>query len=119
MSRSPARRVIVRLVRLLVATTACAPCVAAIGADADAKMKLGRAVFTKIAEPQCGICHTLKDAGATGTIGANLHELQPDAARVAEAVRNGVGVMPPYAGKLTDEQIKAVSEYVARATAPK
>jgi mono/diheme cytochrome c family protein len=82
-------------------------------------MQIGRSVFTKIAEPQCGVCHTLVDAGTTGTLGANLQELQPDAARVAQAVRNGVGVMPPYAGKLTEEQIKAVAEYVARAAAGK
>ena len=58
---------------------------------------------------------TLKDAGTTGTIGANLEELKPDAMRVEEAVRNGMGPMPPYAGKLTEEQIKAVAAYVARA----
>ena len=107
------------LARFIIAAAACVPFVSSFAADADAKMKLGRAVFTKIAEPQCGICHTLKDAGTTGTIGANLQELQPDAARVAQAVRNGVGVMPPYAGKLTEEQIKAVAEYVARAAAGK
>ena len=86
---------------------------------AEEKTELGRSVFTRIAEPQCGVCHTLQDAGTTGTIGANLEELKPDANRVAEAVRKGVGVMPPYAGKLTEEQIKAVAEYVARAAAGK
>ncbi|MBI4290040.1 MAG: cytochrome c [Betaproteobacteria bacterium] len=89
----------------------------AAGADANAKMELGRTVFTKIAQPQCGLCHTLEDAGTTGTIGAKLEELRPDANRVAEAVRKGLGVMPPYAGKLTDEQIEAVAHYVSRAAA--
>jgi cytochrome c6 len=83
-------------------------------ADADAKTKTGREIFTKIAEPPCGVCHTLRDAGTTGQIGANLEELKPDANRVAEAVRKGIGVMPPYAGKLTDEQIDAVAQYVSR-----
>ncbi|HET7596338.1 MAG TPA: cytochrome c [Burkholderiales bacterium] len=108
---SPAASARSRLAALLL--VAAAP--AALAADADAQMKLGRQVFTKIADPQCGVCHTLKDAGTTGTIGANLHELTPDAARVAEAVRKGVGVMPSYEGKLTDEQIKAVAAYVAQA----
>lgn len=78
-------------------------------------MALGRKVFTEVAEPKCGVCHTLQDAGTTGEIGARLEEIQPDARRVAQAVRNGLGVMPRYEGKLTDEQIEAVAYYVARA----
>ena len=78
--------------------------------------ELGRKVFTQIAQPSCNICHTLRDAGATGTIGPVLDELRPDAQRVAMAVRKGVGVMPPYDGKLTREQIEAVASYVSRAT---
>ena len=96
-------------------TAACALLAPAVAADSDAMIKLGREVFTKVAEPPCGICHTLKDAGTTGTIGANLEELKHDAMRVEEAVRNVMGPMPPYAGKLTEEQIKAVAAYVARA----
>ena len=84
-------------------------------AGAQAKMELGRKVFTQTAVPQCGVCHALADAGTTGTIGAKLEELKPDAARVAKAVRDGVGVMPPYADKLTVEQIEAVAYYVSRA----
>lgn len=75
--------------------------------------ELGRKVFTQIAQPSCTICHTLKDAGAKGTIGPVLDELKPDAPRVATAVTKGLGVMPPYEGKLTPEQIKAVAAYVS------
>ena len=85
-------------------------------AGAQAKMELGRKIFTQIAEPQCGVCHTLADAGTSGTIGAKLEEIKPDATRVANAVRDGVGVMPPYADKLTAEQIEAVAYYVSRAS---
>lgn len=92
------------------------PAVSAASEDA-AKMKLGREVFTRMASPQCGICHTLQDAGTSGQIGAKLEELKPDAARVAEAVRKGLGVMPAYAGTLSAEQIEAVAYYVARAAA--
>ncbi len=88
---------------------------AAAQADSTAKMELGRQVFTRIAQPQCGLCHTLEDAGTKGEIGAKLEELQPDEQRVLAAVRKGVGVMPPYAEKLTEEQIRAVAFYVARA----
>jgi sulfite dehydrogenase len=87
--------------------------------DSKAASELGRQVFTKVAEPQCGVCHTLKDAGTTGTIGANLEELRPDVARVADAVRKGLGVMPAYAGKLSEQEIRAVAEYVSRAAAGK
>lgn len=92
------------------------PSMGAASEDA-AKMKLGREVFTKLANPQCGICHSLQDAGTSGQIGAKLEELKPDAARVAEAVRKGLGVMPAYAGTLSAEQIEAVAHYVARAAA--
>lgn len=89
---------------------------------ADSKLgpaELGRKVFTQIAQPSCTVCHTLKDAGAKGTIGPSLDELKADAQRVANAVLKGVGVMPPYEGKLTPEQIKAVAAYVARAAGAK
>ena len=79
-------------------------------------MALGRKVFLQVAVPQCGVCHALADAGTTGTIGAKLEELKPDAERVAKAVRDGVGVMPSYRETLTAEQIEAVAYYVSRAS---
>lgn len=82
---------------------------------AQARMELGRKIFTQMAVPQCGVCHTLADAGTSGTIGAKLEDLKPDAARVANAVRDGVGVMPAYRETLTEEQIQAVAYYVSRA----
>jgi cytochrome c6 len=75
--------------------------------------ELGRKVFTELAQPSCSLCHTLKAAGATGTIGPSLDELQPDKARVADTVRTGIGPMPPFADKLTPEQIEAVAAYVS------
>ena len=84
--------------------------------DHAAQMTLGKQLFTAGAVPACAICHTLKDAGAEGAIGPVLDELQPDAARVAKALRAGLGVMPTYAGKLTDAEIKAVATYVSHAS---
>lgn len=86
------------------------------GAQAEELHEAGRKVFLEVAQPPCATCHTLADAGATGAIGPVLDELQPDAARVAMAVKNGLGVMPPYEGKLTEKQINAVAAYVAKAT---
>jgi len=95
--------------RLLAAALAC---VAA--APLAAQDDLGRKVFTEIAQPPCKLCHTLKAAGAAATVGPSLDELRPDKANASEAVRKGIGVMPPYADKLTREQIDAVSAYVAK-----
>lgn len=81
----------------------------------NAQMALGREVFTKLAVPPCGLCHTLTDAGTTGQIGPKLDELKPDANQVIAAVREGTGAMPPFAGKLSEEQIQAVANYVSQA----
>jgi mono/diheme cytochrome c family protein len=75
--------------------------------------ELGRKVFTELAQPPCRLCHTLKAAGAEGTIGPSLDELKPDLEKALQAVRNGVGVMPPFRDKLTAEQIEAVARYVS------
>ncbi len=75
----------------------------------------GRRVFLQGAQPSCAVCHTLSDAGAAGNIGPNLDELKPDAARVRRAVKEGIGGMPPFGETLTDAQINAVAQYVARA----
>lgn len=61
----------------------------------------------------CTSCHTLKDAGATGTVGPNLDQLKPSEAAVAKQVENGGAAMPPFKGRLTPAQITAVAKYVS------
>lgn len=75
-----------------------------------AALERGKAVF---ASAGCASCHTLADAGATGTVGPNLDAAGPSAALVAERVTNGLGVMPPFSGKLSEQQIADVSAYVS------
>jgi cytochrome c6 len=75
----------------------------------------GKRLFMGGASPACMLCHTLKDAGAEGAVGPSLDELKPDAARVAKALKNGIGQMPAYP-QLTDAQIQALARYVERAT---
>jgi mono/diheme cytochrome c family protein len=70
----------------------------------------GKQVFTTAG---CAGCHTLKDAGATGTVGPNLDQLKPSEARVAKQVTNGGKIMPAFKGRLTAAQIQAVAKYVA------
>lgn len=84
----------------------------------DAKLALGKKVFTEQAMPACSICHALQDAGATGAIGPSLDELKPSAAQVATAVKGGIGVMPAFTA-LSDEQVDAVAHYVATVTGGK
>ncbi|MNF34430.1 Cytochrome c6 [compost metagenome] len=95
------------LLALLLASTASAD-------DTDqALLAQGRQVFLEQAQPSCSLCHALREAGASGAIGPDLDQLKPDAARVVAAVSNGVGVMPPFAETLSDEQIRAVAHYVS------
>jgi cbb3-type cytochrome c oxidase subunit III len=63
---------------------------------------------------KCGGCHTLKDAGTSGTQGPNLDLLKPPFARVKSQVIKGGGIMPAFKGVLTDTQINAVARYVAQ-----
>ena len=55
----------------------------------------------------CVGCHTLADAGATGTVGPNLDEAKPSEAIVVNRVTNGKGVMPSFKGQLSEQQIQA------------
>ena len=67
-----------------------------------------------IFKQKCASCHTLKAAGATGTIGPNLDQLMPPFAVVQQQVIKGGGAMPAFKGVLTDAQIRAVAQYVAQ-----
>jgi mono/diheme cytochrome c family protein len=69
----------------------------------------GKQIFTQ----NCGSCHTLKDAGTSGTVGPNLDDLKPDTATVQRQVTNGGGPMPAFKGQLSDAEIQAVSQYVS------
>jgi sulfite dehydrogenase len=85
-------------------------------ADDATVLATGKSLFSGGAMPPCGLCHTLQDAGTSGAVGPVLDELQPDAARVATALRNGIGAMPSYKATLKEEQIQALARYVAKAT---
>jgi cbb3-type cytochrome c oxidase subunit III len=67
----------------------------------------------KIFSSECSSCHTLKAAGATGTIGPNLDQLKPSEPIVEHQVEVGGGPMPAFKGKLSDDQIKAVAQFVS------
>jgi mono/diheme cytochrome c family protein len=70
----------------------------------------GKAVFTSAG---CVSCHTLKDAGAAGTVGPNLDDLKPPYTLVIDRVTHGKGVMPSFSGKLSETEIQNVAKYVS------
>jgi len=63
----------------------------------------------------CGSCHTLADAGTTGTIGPDLDESSPPLDLVVDRVTNGMGAMPSFEGQLSEEEIAEVAAYVSAA----
>jgi cytochrome c6 len=68
----------------------------------------GKRIFTA---QGCGGCHTLKDAGSSGSTGPNLDDLAPDAATVQAKVKSGGGTMPSF--DLPAADLQALAEYVA------
>ena len=91
------------------------------GAAAD-----GKTLFASGASPACGSCHTLSDAGASGTIGPDLDKVLKgkDAAFIQESIENpGAevakgyqdGIMPTnYGDTLSPEETKALTDYLVQ-----
>jgi mono/diheme cytochrome c family protein len=73
----------------------------------------GKAVF--LGASACGTCHTLADAGTTGTVGPNLDQAQPDFALAVDRVTNGQGGMPSFSASLSEQEIADVAAYVSTA----
>jgi len=70
----------------------------------------GKQIF---AAQGCGSCHTLSDAGASGSVGPNLDDAKPSFDKVVEMVTNGGGVMPSFKDKLSQQEINNVAAYVS------
>lgn len=82
------------------------------GNDVDAAAELdpeARDLFSST----CGGCHTLSDAGTSGSVGPNLDETELDATAIREVIEDGRGSMP--AGLLEGEEADSVAGYVAGA----
>jgi mono/diheme cytochrome c family protein len=71
----------------------------------------GKEVFLGTAA--CGSCHALADAGTEGTIGPSLDATKPSYDKVVERVTNGQGIMPPFSGQLSEQEIQDVAAYVS------
>jgi mono/diheme cytochrome c family protein len=92
-----------------------------------AQAKTGEQIFTAAG---CAGCHTFGPAGSNGTIGPDLDDLQAAATKYAkgqtpeEYVRESIvqpdaflvpgfgNAMPSFEGRLTDEQIQTLTDYL-------
>jgi mono/diheme cytochrome c family protein len=99
----------------------------ALAAAGLAQAKTGEQIFTAAG---CAGCHTFAPAGSNGTIGPNLNELKTQAGNIEpgksaeEYVRESIedpsafivkgfpNAMPPFKGRLTDQQINALIDYL-------
>ena len=79
--------------------------------EAQGDPAVGKEVF--LGAPACGSCHTLSDAGTSGTIGPNLDAASPAFELVVDRVTNGQGVMPSFADSLSEAQIQDLAAYVS------
>jgi cytochrome c6 len=82
--------------------------VAGTGVTAEAPTD-GKSIFAQT----CVSCHTLADAGASGTVGPNLDQTKPSKELVVDRVTNGQGGMPSFKDQLDAAQIEAVADYVS------
>ena len=64
----------------------------------------------------CGGCHTLEEAGSTGSVGPNLDGMNLSFEQVQKQVENGGGPMPAFKGQLSEAEIANVSAFVADAS---
>jgi mono/diheme cytochrome c family protein len=71
----------------------------------------GKAIFTGVSG--CTSCHTLADAGSSGTVGPNLDDAKPSFELAYDRVTNGQGAMPSFKTSLTDQQRADVAAYVS------
>jgi mono/diheme cytochrome c family protein len=107
-------------------TTGAAPTETGGGPTGDPAA--GKQIFTTTAQPPCASCHTLKEAGATGTVGPNLDDVlkSKDANFIHESIVSPnaqiasgftAGIMPEvYAQQLNDQQLADVVAFLVQAT---
>jgi glucose/arabinose dehydrogenase/cytochrome c553 len=81
------------------------------GTSATKRASTGKEVFLAAG---CGTCHILAAAKTGGTYGPNLDITKPTRALVIERVTFGKGAMPWFKGRLSDQQIQAISDFISK-----
>ena len=97
--------------------------VAALGSiscsSADEQAGSGDPVAGKrlFAAQGCDGCHTFKAAAAKGTVGPDLDAAGPSPGRVLAQLRKPGGIMPSFAGKLSDDEQADLAAFVGAGNA--
>jgi len=109
----PGEKIVTPTAVTVVGTVATTPAATVPAQFQNGDPTAGKKVF---ASAGCTGCHTLKDAGSTGTVGPNLDDAKPPLSLAVLRVTKGAGAMPPFQGQLSDKQIADVTAYVVKAT---
>jgi mono/diheme cytochrome c family protein len=67
-------------------------------------------------QSNCGSCHVLEAAATQGTVGPNLDQSRPQLQQAIRQITNGGGGMPPFRSQLTEQEIRALAEYIIEST---
>lgn len=78
------------------------------GKAADA-IAAGRELFNA---NSCSACHTLTDAGASGSVGPDLDNPNLTREAIVTRVQMGGGPMPSFAGQISDADIGKLADYI-------
>jgi mono/diheme cytochrome c family protein len=93
---------------LLVAALLVASCSGASGDDKGDPVA-GKKLF---ATSGCVGCHTFKAAGSTGTRGPDLDQANPSVSKVIRQLEHPGGLMPSFADKLSEGQMRDLAAFV-------
>ncbi|CAN5372720.1 hypothetical protein BH23ACT3_BH23ACT3_15320 [soil metagenome] len=84
--------------------------------DLDARPDAGFEIYTAVAAPTCGSCHSMVAADAVSDRASDLDSTRPDARRVVVAlVTDGIGAHAAqgYRSMLSDQEVADVAAFVA------
>lgn len=100
---------IVRLVVIVMVVASCGGTAPEVSAGSDPELFDGRAIWIG----QCASCHGASGGGGRGPAldEGRVLDRFPDVADQEALILNGRGAMPAYDGRLTAEQISAVTRY--------
>lgn len=84
------------------------------GKDTGALAQVGGGTDGKgLFKTNCGSCHTLAEAGTSGTVGPNLDQLKRTLPQITKQITNGGNGMPAFGGTLDAKQIALIAKYIA------
>jgi cytochrome c553 len=104
----PLGRTVPAWVASLVAALVLSSC-GSDGAASSGDAVAGKRLF---AENGCGGCHTLAAAGTRGTTGPDLDAAGPSVRGVIRQLRQPSGLMPSFAGKLSEREMRDLAALV-------